>query len=529
MAATAATAASSSSSSSSSSAVASAACAAPGGGGGGGGGHLAAAARAHHHRPTASQTLLDNCSHYRLHTGLADTWCWNCNDQASAPAMKLKKKRLFAQQPEAAAPPLRFNGALDAAVKLVRHEGLSSLWRGLSPTLLMNVPSTVVYFSVYDKAKITLGSLTPHQVERWVPALAPFTPALQSCSPLVAGVFARALTTTLVSPIELVRTKSQAAHGRRESMRTMIEQEVRRGGVLSLWRGVGPTLMRDVPFSAIYWTSYEYSKLWMLVRWGVQMDKSVLEGAQDATAHPHVADKKNLIYASFLAGAGSGMLSAAVTHPFDLVKTRRQIELYALQAHTDALPHPTTTPAIATAAPAPAHSHSHSHGHTHTAACAHSHSHHHSRSHVATAVPHSVAAAPAAAASSSSAAAASSSSASAAAAIPSTTGQVLRTIIAEEGYVGLLSGLSARMTKIAPACAIMISSYEGTCAPAAIVASNRRNARRGAARRVAFNCSACSPFLCALSFAASSSVAKMYFGNRQPPPLDPDTRHRYVD
>ena len=310
-------------------------------------------------------------------------------------------------------PPLRFSGALDAAVKLVRHEGLSSLWRGLSPTLLMNVPSTVVYFSVYDKCKITLSRITREQVAAYAPALAPFTTQLQTASPLVAGVFARALTTTLVSPIELVRTKSQAALTKtRPTMRAMLTEELHRGGLLSLWRGVGPTLMRDVPFSAIYWTSYEYSKLWMLVRWGVQMDKSVLadEGMSAPGENDH-AHRQHMITASFLAGAGSGMMSAAITHPFDLVKTRRQIELYTMQP-------PETG--------APVH------------VCAEGHYHAQPQSHPF--APASASAAPTVA--------------------PSTTGQVLRTIIAEEGYVGLLSGLSARITKIAPACAIMISSYE---------------------------------------------------------------------
>lgn len=35
---------------------------------------------------------------------------------------------------------------------------------------------------------------------------------------------------------------------------------VKQDGVKGLWRGIFPTLYRDVPFSAIYWTNYEAIK-----------------------------------------------------------------------------------------------------------------------------------------------------------------------------------------------------------------------------------------------------------------------------
>jgi solute carrier family 25 protein 39/40 len=37
---------------------------------------------------------------------------------------------------------------------------------------------------------------------------------------------------------------------------------------------------------------------------------------------------------------------------------------------------------------------------------------------------------------------------------------MLRQIIHQEGYQGLFRGLSPRIAKVAPSCAIMISSYE---------------------------------------------------------------------
>lgn len=83
--------------------------------------------------------------------------------------------------------------------------------------------------------------------------------------------------------------------------------------------GLPPTLLRDVPFSGIYWTCYESIK-----------------GYFDVTTPS--------FQFSFLAGAASGMvksffdtilivneiicpqISALITTPFDVIKTHRQIE-----------------------------------------------------------------------------------------------------------------------------------------------------------------------------------------------------------
>lgn len=49
--------------------------------------------------------------------------------------------------------PSQFTGTLDAFIKISRTEGISSLWSGLSPTLMLAVPATVVYFVVYEQLR----------------------------------------------------------------------------------------------------------------------------------------------------------------------------------------------------------------------------------------------------------------------------------------------------------------------------------------------------------------------------------------
>ncbi|XP_071043885.1 solute carrier family 25 protein Shawn isoform X3 [Parasteatoda tepidariorum] len=176
----------------------------------------------------------------------------------------------------------------DAFIKITKYEGISSLWSGLVPTLFMSVPSTVIYFTLYDKFREKLAHSTslPKEMDFWIPVF--------------AGVSARAGTVTAVSPIEFLRTKMQSEKIDTFRLYENIKELIKNKGILSLWRGLIPTLLRDAPFSAIYWSVYEQLKL-----------------HQD---HPSIL--KTLIF-----GALSGSVAATITLPFDVIKTIRQSDL----------------------------------------------------------------------------------------------------------------------------------------------------------------------------------------------------------
>lgn len=56
-------------------------------------------------------------------------------------------------------------------------------------------------------------------------------------------------TVTVISPLELVRTKLQAQHVSYRELGTCVRAAMVQGGWRSLWLGWGPTALRDVPFS----------------------------------------------------------------------------------------------------------------------------------------------------------------------------------------------------------------------------------------------------------------------------------------
>lgn len=79
------------------------------------------------------------------------------------------------------------------------------------------------------------------------------------------------------------------------------------GNVRTLWTGVGATLVRDVPFSAIYWQLLEPIRHSLLPPPGQQ------------------ASRQQILSANLVAGSAAGAVAAAATTPLDVVKTRTQL------------------------------------------------------------------------------------------------------------------------------------------------------------------------------------------------------------
>ena len=183
----------------------------------------------------------------------------------------------------------RFSGTRDAFFKIAQLEGIRSWWKGLSPTLLMAVPLTVVYFTGYEQLKVLFGFRTGKY---------------NYLAPALAGGTARLVAVTAVCPIELLKTKIQSRQGYSyKELLVVVRSVIQQNGFLSLWRGLFPMLLRDIPFSMVYWVGYEQTKLYLSRM--VPLDYSA--------------------FIPFVAGSISGSISAVVTTPLDVIKTHMQV------------------------------------------------------------------------------------------------------------------------------------------------------------------------------------------------------------
>lgn len=179
-----------------------------------------------------------------------------------------------------------FTGTVDALRWIIRNEGARSLFNGIQATIYMSIPATVLYFASYEELRDRLNLRYPE----W-----------RSVNPLVSGMVARVIGGTIVAPLELIRTQAQSSASSPRRIREMVREIANTQGVLGLWRGLSPTLWRDVPFSGMYWILVEKARREL----GRYSD--------------------SVLVVSSLSGAGAGMVAALFTHPFDVVKTRRQV------------------------------------------------------------------------------------------------------------------------------------------------------------------------------------------------------------
>ena len=108
--------------------------------------------------------------------------------------------------------------------------------------------------------------------------------------------------TFTTAPLELIRTR-QVSSGSNGSIVDEFRRILKKNGPLSFYRGFGPMILRDVPFSSIYFVGLETCKQQL-------SESNILSN--------------NVVMQSFVSGLVSGLFATILTTPFDVVKTRRQ-------------------------------------------------------------------------------------------------------------------------------------------------------------------------------------------------------------
>jgi solute carrier family 25 (mitochondrial aspartate/glutamate transporter), member 12/13 len=195
-----------------------------------------------------------------------------------------------------------YKNSMDAARKILLNEGFLGFYRGLGPQLIGVAPEKAIKLTVNDI--IRSRSMDPE------------TGRIKWIWELVAGGSAGGCQVIFTNPLEIVKIRLQvqgeAAKAEGAVPRGAVHI-VRQLGLLGLYKGASACLLRDIPFSAIYFPAYGHLK-----------SDFFKEGYNG----------KQLSFMETLAAAGiAGMPAAYLTTPADVVKTRLQVEARKGQTH----------------------------------------------------------------------------------------------------------------------------------------------------------------------------------------------------
>ncbi|KAK3378375.1 mitochondrial carrier domain-containing protein [Podospora didyma] len=199
------------------------------------------------------------------------------------------------QNQRAASPGQRlYNNSLDCFRKVVRNEGFRGLYSGVVPQLIGVAPEKAIKLTVNDLVR---GFFGDNQGKIWWG------------HELIAGGSAGACQVVFTNPLEIVKIRLQVQGEVAKSVdgapRRSAMWIIRNLGLVGLYKGASACLLRDVPFSAIYFPTYSHLK------------KDLF--GESST-------KKLGVLQLLTAGAIAGMPAAYLTTPCDVIKTRLQVE-----------------------------------------------------------------------------------------------------------------------------------------------------------------------------------------------------------
>ncbi|KAG9005997.1 S-adenosylmethionine transporter [Tulasnella sp. JGI-2019a] len=170
--------------------------------------------------------------------------------------------------------------------------GFKGVYRGVGSVIVGSAPGAAAFFVTYDTLKQSLPDPVAHP-SPWNHVISASLGEVVACSVRV--------------PVEVVKSRTQtASYGLQASSKDAFKRVLATDGVLGLYRGFGMTIAREIPFTSIQFSLYEFLK---------------------ARASIYLGRRPLKAYEAAVCGSISGGVAAAATTPLDVLKTRVMLDL----------------------------------------------------------------------------------------------------------------------------------------------------------------------------------------------------------
>ncbi|CAG2114062.1 unnamed protein product [Medioppia subpectinata] len=176
--------------------------------------------------------------------------------------------------------------------QVLKNEQILGLWRGTVPSLLRCAPGVGLHFSALDFLK-TRFCKNSNGVQ---------------CQPsavqaLCFGVISRSFSGFILIPVTVIKTRYESGIFSYKTLRQALRHTYVSEGPRGLIAGLMPTLMRDAPFSGLYYMFYS------------QLRQMALRSSSTSPSNQSISP-----ILTFTIGLNAGLLASIVTQPMD-VKT----------------------------------------------------------------------------------------------------------------------------------------------------------------------------------------------------------------
>ena len=147
-------------------------------------------------------------------------------------------------------PPTMFRGPVDCLLKMLRREGLLSVFKGLASPLANSALVAAVPFAAY--------AFTRNQCTKLFQTAKVDVNYYKYITPFIGGGSAGLISACLSVPSELMKTQlgTSIGTGKRKTLSKLIKEVYNKKGIKGFFTGLKATIIRDVPGGAIWYGTY---------------------------------------------------------------------------------------------------------------------------------------------------------------------------------------------------------------------------------------------------------------------------------
>jgi len=175
----------------------------------------------------------------------------------------------------------------------MRTDGLFGLWRGTIPSIYRNVPGSALYFGSLEAIRSVLSEVfTPTKGSRY-----------HTMQNLIAGGLARGAVGVVLTPITVIKSRFESNLYQYRSVYSAFKSIAQKEGWRGLFSGLGPTVIRDVPYASIHVSLYENNRNLLLK-----------------------ISPLSFYSVNFVSSVIAGIMATLITQPADTLKTKMQLD-----------------------------------------------------------------------------------------------------------------------------------------------------------------------------------------------------------